>query len=87
MPTPFRLCDNFFEYVAKCFIKGFRQSFCRGMVNGKLVLGKLKLLTQANQQAVNEGLTIISDNIPQHIISIDDVCPYEVDHIIFFDLP
>jgi len=50
------------------------------------VLGKLKLLTQASQQAVDEEVTIISDNVPPHTISIDNVCPYEVDDIFFFDL-
>ena len=50
------------------------------------MLGKLKLLAQASHPAVKEGLTIIDDNVPRHTISIDNVCPYEVDHIFFFDL-
>ena len=83
----FRLCVNFFEQVAKCFVKSFYRAICRGIVNGRLVLAKLKLLAQANYHAVDEGLTIISDNVLRHTISIDSVCPYEVDHIFFFDLP
>jgi len=51
------------------------------------MLDKLKIRTQASHQAVKERLTIISDNVPQHTISIDNVCPYKVDHIFFFDLP
>ena len=53
------------------------------MVHGRLMLGELKLLTYASQQAVDEGLTIISDNLPWHTISINNVCPYKVDHIFF----
>ena len=51
------------------------------------MLGKLKLLAQANNQAVEEGLTIIGDTVPRHTISTNDVCPYEVNRILFLDPP
>ena len=38
-------------------------------------------------QFVKEGLTIIGDNVPRYTISIDNVCPYEVNHIFFLNLP
>ena len=83
----FRLYDNFFEYVAKFFVKGFYQAICTSIVHGRLLLGKLKLFAQASHQAVEEGLTIIGDNVPRHTILIDNVCPYEVDRIFLFDIP
>jgi len=48
------------------------------------VLGKLKLLVQASHQAVEEGLTIISDDVPRHTMSIDNMHSYKVDHIFVF---
>jgi len=51
------------------------------------MLGKLEFLAQASHHAVEEGLTINGDNVPRHTISIDNVCPCHVDHILFFNLP
>ena len=49
------------------------------------MLSELELLAEASHQAVEEGLSIIGDNVPWHTIPIDNVCLYEVDHVFFFD--
>ena len=50
------------------------------------MLSELELLAEASHQVVQEGLSIIGDNVPRHTIPINNVRPYEVDHIFFFDL-
>jgi len=50
------------------------------------VLGELKLLAQANHEAVEKWLTIVSDDVPRYPIPIYNVRLYEVNEI-FLLLP
>ena len=50
------------------------------------MLGKLEFLTKVSHQLVEEWFAIVSDDISRHAISINEMRPNEVDHILFLDL-
>ena len=51
------------------------------------MLGKLEFLTQASNEAVEEWLIVVGDDVPRYAVPIDNVHPNEVNDILLFYLP
>jgi len=49
------------------------------------VLSEFEFLTKASHQLVEEWFAIVGDDISRNTISVDDVCPDEVDNVLFLD--
>jgi len=87
MPIPLRLCNNFFEQVAKWFVEGFRQTVCMSIVHRRLMLGKLELLAQASHETIEEWFTVVDDDVPRHDILIDNVRSDGINDVFLFFFP
>jgi len=49
------------------------------------VLSEFEFLTEASHQLVEEWFSILGNDISRDTISVDDVCPDEVDNILFLN--
>ena len=49
------------------------------------MLSEFEFLTEISHQLVEEWFAIVSDDISRHPILVNDVCPYEVDNVLFRD--
>jgi len=49
------------------------------------VLSEFEFLTEASHQLVEEWFAIVGDDISRHTLSVDDVCPDEIDNVFLLD--
>jgi len=49
------------------------------------VLSEFEFLTEASHQLVEKWFAIVGDDISRHTISVDDVCPDEIDNVFLLD--
>jgi len=49
------------------------------------MLSILKFLAKASRQLIEERFTIVGDDMTRHAISVDDVCPDDVNNVFLLD--
>ena len=79
--------DYLFQEVAQRLVECLCQAVGRSMIHGRLVLLELVFVAKLVHESVGELLSVVSDNVARHPISVDDMLLDETNNSFLFYFP